>query len=371
MVFVPGAAAALEELRRGPFDMVVSDMRMPGMDGATLLAKVKEGWPSTTRVVLSGHSEREAVMRVLPIAQQFLGKPCDGGSLRSVIERNCKIQEILTNQELRAFIGKLDKIPSSPGIYLEMSSAIADPMFSAADLAKIVERDPAMATKVLQLVNSAYFGLARKVSSVTTAVPYLGFELLRNLALTIEIFSSLDTCTVQGFSPAAFQHESFLTARVAKLISPDSSLEPDSFTAGLLHDVGQVVLAMGKPREFQAALKASAGAGPALHVVEKELLGFTHAEVGAYLLGSWGLPLAIVESTAFHHSPLASSEQPLFGPLTAVHVADALVHGVLQGDREEAKRLQLPYLEMLGVADRLPAWRTLVAREHAAAQASA
>jgi DNA-binding NtrC family response regulator len=127
MVFALGGEAALRELQQQPFDVVVSDMRMPGMDGATLLTRVKELYPSSARIILSGHAERDSIVRALPVAHQFLNKPCDAALLRMVVERACELQRLLQNEKIRCLIGKLDKLPSVPHTYWELTRVAALP----------------------------------------------------------------------------------------------------------------------------------------------------------------------------------------------------------------------------------------------------
>ncbi|HTQ06246.1 MAG TPA: HDOD domain-containing protein, partial [Polyangiaceae bacterium] len=183
MVFVVGGLAALAELEKGPFDVVVTDMRMPGMDGAALLTRVRDVYPGSARIVLSGQADRDAIVRALPVTHQFLNKPCDAATLRGVVERTCSLQTLLQNEATRSVIGKLNHLPSPPATYLRLTEAMANPNVSSKAIGAIVEEDPAMSVKVLQLVNSAYFGLAHRVASVTQAVSYLGLGVLKALAL--------------------------------------------------------------------------------------------------------------------------------------------------------------------------------------------
>jgi len=201
MVFAQGGQQALAELAKRPFQVVVSDMRMPGMDGAELLGRVKEEFPRTTRIVLSGHAEREAVLRAMPVAHQFLSKPCDAAVLRIAIERTCGLQGLLANEALQATIGALTTLPSVPQAYAELVQAAADPAMGARDLAELVQRDPAMGAKVLQLANSAFFGRAPRVTSLQEALSFLGVELVKGVALTANIFATLEGRS-SGSSPS-------------------------------------------------------------------------------------------------------------------------------------------------------------------------
>ena len=370
MVFALGGEAALAELERGRFDVVVSDMRMPGIDGTTLLQKVKDQYPATARIILSGHAEREAVVNALPVAHQFLSKPCDAEVLRTVVERACGLQALLQDDNVKSVIGKIDRLPSAPRTYWALTHAAARPDVGLADLAKIVEEDPAMAAKVLQLVNSSYFGLAQRQTSVQQAVAYLGVELLKALTLTAHVFVSAATAAIPGFALDALQAHSMLAARIAKRLLADKKRAAEAFTAALVHDIGKLVLAMGVPDRFGEAVRSARETARPDHVVEKELLGVTHAEVGAYLLGLWGLPLTIVEAVAYHHQP------ELVAPtdtVVAVHVANALSHLALDAapDPSIGGRLNVGFVESTTLGSELPRWRALAEEEiHAVSRGS-
>ncbi len=363
--FVLGGEAALEALAANPFDVIVTDMRMPGMDGAALLAQVKERYPGVERIILSGHAESEMVVRAVPFAHQYLSKPCDADTLRVVIERACELQQLLADPAIKRMAGSIDKLPTLPQTYWDLTAAIADPDSDAASIAKIVEQDPAMSAKVLQLSNSAYFGATQCLTSVRQAITYLGINLLQVLAVTAHIFSAAESANpIRGFSLEALQSHSFLVGRIAARLLSDKKRAQEAFTAGVVHDVGKLVLAIGAPVEFAAVVQAVEESGSPFHVVEKARLGTTHAEVGAYLLGIWGLPRTIVEAVAFHHTP-GAVVPPAMDVLVAVHIAAALVHEDPDHPEPVAKsgRLDVAFLERLGVMDKLPEWRGIVEEE--------
>lgn len=365
MAFVSSGEAALEELGRNPFDVVVSDMRMPRMDGATLLRKVKENHPSAARIVLSGHAERDAVLKALPVAHQYLSKPCDPELIRVVIERACALQSLLNSDTIRALIGGMEKLPSVPQTYWELTRALTDPDIGVPEIARIVETDPAMSAKVLQVVNSAYFGLAQQMSSVTRAVSYLGTDLLKGLSLNAQAFASMGNSTpVEGFSIESLQQTSLLSARIGGAMFDDTKRREDAFTACLVHDIGQIILALSVPERWAAAVHRAAAEKRHVHEVEREMLGVTHGEVGAYLLGAWGLPFPIVEAVAYHHVP-GSVSSGTFDILAAVHVADALALECHSGNGRETGRslLDMEFLGRIGAIERLPQWRAIAERE--------
>lgn len=358
MVFALGGVAALEELEKRPFDVVVSDMRMPGMDGVAFLQTVKERHPAVARIVLSGHAEQDMVLRALPVAHQYLAKPAQADSLRAVIQRACELRDVLVDPKIRELVGKLDSLPSLPASYWELTRALANPDVSLAEVTKIVEKDPGLSAKVLQIVNSAFFGLPQKTASIGRAVSYLGLQTIKAIAVSVQVFAAAGQSTeVQGFSIEAFQDNALLVAEVSKQIVRDGTRSEDAFTAGLLRDTGKLILAFSSPQKFSEAIAEAAAKERALWVVEKEIFGVSHADVGAFLLGTWGLPLPMVTAVAFHHAPEAalSGDGDL---IIAVHVADALVESVLSPHRSVAtSALDVSTLEKLGVGAELQAWQ--------------
>lgn len=364
MAFAQSGQAALETLAGGDFDVVVSDMRMPGMDGAELLEKISEQYPQIVRIVLSGQSSKEAAMRAVGTAHQFLAKPCDSDTLKRTIDRAFNLRGVLANESLVRVLAQAKSLPSMPGLYLEMTEELQHPDASIQRIGKIISKDPAMAAKILQLVNSAFFGLSRKVTGAEEAAALLGTETLASLVLSIGVFSEFDEVKVNGFDLKSIWNHSTRSAAIAKAITAaeknEKNLVDEAMMAGLLHDTGKLILAQNLPEEYGNIIARAQTPGMSMHDAEEQVLGASHAEIGAYLFGLWGLPDSIVETVAFHHQPAkcASNE---FDTLTAVHVASALEHHCAKGDEAGGtiEGLDLEYLATLGLADRVPEWRDI------------
>ena len=353
-----GGEAAIRELRTNPCDVVISNMRMRGMDGGLLFERIKEERPDAVRIMLCNPNDQNAVFVALPVSHQVLADPCDGQTLFNAVERACRLRGLLTDSLLKQ-VGNIEKLPSIPAVYHQLMTAMANPDVSTKQVAQIVERDTAMAAKLLQLVNSACFGLSRSITSLDQAVVYLGLELIRNLALTVHVFSALEhTAMRSGLSLESQQEHSLMVARVAKRLVLKPSAARDAFTAALLHDIGKLVLAVCIPAKFKMVVQTCSVTGRPGYEVEAEILGVTHAEVGAHLLSLWGLPYPIVEAVAYHHNPAAAIERTFDTP-SAVSVAEALVNEA-QGFKPswDVKA----HLSSLKVLDRLPRW-TAIARE--------
>jgi HD-like signal output (HDOD) protein len=304
MQFVLGGAAALQACEATSFDVVVSDMRMPGMDGATLLGHIRDRYPSSARIILSGYSESSLATRAVPVAHRFLAKPCSASELQSTIDCVCALQDLLYAPEIRKIVGTIGELPSLSATYLSLTKAVREPNIPVEKVADIIEQDVAMSAKVLQLVNSAFFGLAQKVNSLQGAVGYLGMETIKNLALASEAFRVFvpHPGVPQSFCKSIQEH-AHRAAAIAGTLPMEPKAREVAVVAALLHDVGQLILASKMPDEFCAASSMATEQGCRLFEAEETLMGTSHAEIGAYLLGLWGLPNLAVEAIAHHHRP--------------------------------------------------------------------
>jgi HD-like signal output (HDOD) protein len=364
MSFATSGTQALAILAAGPCDVIVTDMRMPGMDGATLLEQVQERYPSVVRIVLSGHVEMEAALRAAPVAHQFLSKPCDPEKLRETIERVCDCRANLSDEGIRRVIGAVGKLPSMPATCISLLAALQDPDTDLARVTRLIEDDVGIAAKVLQLVSSAFFGRRDEVRSVRDAVNYLGLETLKQLVLSVQILRTFQPPRLGGFVLTEFEAHSRLAARIAARLPIPKCRASAAVVAALLHDTGKLVLAARLPERFELALRSADEQAVPLYTVEDDLLGTGHAEVGAYLLDLWGLPEDIVGAVLKHHRPVVSQPPEHELTLSAVtHLADALANemrGSAPGDGIPSSPLvDADYVAALGMAEQLPAWRVL------------
>jgi len=310
-----------------PPDLIMADLDMPGLDGVALLSQVRDRHPATIRLVLSGASDPEVKLRTLPLAHQFLAKPCEADDLLRVLDAGA---DLLREHSpgLTDVILAMDTLPSAPPVYAALSRALAQKGTSIRDLERIVLQDPAISSRVLQIVNSAFFGLARSVESLPQAISLLGINALRSLVLTVEAFKVFDSArNCVGFSPDIQRGHALLTARVATRIAPSRDREA-AFTAGLLHDVGKLVLATELPGEFGRVLQEVKAEGGTARAVERRRLGLSHGEVGERLLRLWGLPDTITRIVGRHDEPGALTDEWDAG--SAVRTANVLAHAAVR-----------------------------------------
>ncbi len=326
-VFASSGAAGLEQMRREPADIVVSDMRMPGMDGLEFLGNVQRELPRCARFVLSGQCENEAALRVVRITHQFFFKPCKVDVLRAAFERVETLRSYLDDPRVIEVVSSIDQLPSPAATFNAVSRLANDPTADLGALVAVIEQDAAVCAKVLQVVNSAYFGLPRQVVAVRDAVMYLGIELIKGLLLTtsgIAAAQALEAHPDPRFSLQDLQRRSLLTALLARQIVSPRELADLAYTTGLLHDLGKIVLFLTSREDFLRAIDLAGSSGMSSEQAEKQLLGASHAQAGAYLLGLWGLPFALVEATAHCHHPreVAPDQRAL---VESVYVASSLI----------------------------------------------
>jgi HD-like signal output (HDOD) protein/CheY-like chemotaxis protein len=360
MQFVGGGAAALEALGREPFDAIITDMRMPGMDGAQLLELVKERHCDVVRIVLSGQSQKDSVLRSIGPAHQVMSKPCDLKELRTRLSQAFAMRDLLRNPALAAVVSKLRSIPSLPTLYNELTMALSDENTSLVEIEEIISRDVGMAAKILQLANSAFIGARSHVSSLSHALSLIGAEIIRSMMLSIHVFSQFDGhSSAAAYLPALWDHSlatASLAQRIAITETGSKSMAEESFTTGLLHDVGKIILLAELPQEYKGVVEQMDGVSRSIRDLEMERVGCTHEQIGAYLMSVWGLPESIVRAVEHHDQP-SEVEETQFTPLTAVHCADALASAADGAALNHDLALDAAYVERLGLAEKDAAWR--------------
>jgi putative nucleotidyltransferase with HDIG domain len=317
--FAVGGEAALARLHDEPFDVVVTDMRMPRVDGAAILQALHDERPATVRIVLSGQAEMATAMRTVPLAHQFVAKPCSARELRHTIELATGLQESLRRTGLLPIVGEVQTLPSPPGIVLELNRLLAVPDVNVQMVIDIVSQDPAICAKLLQMVNSAFFGLGQRVTDIAMAVRYLGLSTVQSLAVAVHAFEALQSdSNLLGVVDGVREH-SLVVAELAHELVDDRRRAPDGYVAGLLHDIGQLLFASRATERWREVCAGHQPGANEITDLETEVFGANHAEVGAYFLSLWGLPHPLVEAVAGHHHA-----RDLKGPMNpgdAVYVA--------------------------------------------------
>lgn len=357
--FAESGRKALELMDANSVDAVVSDMRMPGMDGAEFLTEVKERFPEAIRIMLTGQADEESVYQTVNVVHQFLSKPCDPDALKDIIIRSCALRDLLTSHHLSKIVSGIDHLPSLPSVFAELQHVLRKEDASAEDVAKVIEQDIGMTAKLLQLVNSSFFGLYQKVESPARAVKLLGFDTIKILVLGVQIFSEMkmDSSIV---SVDFLKEHSMMVAQCSKKIALEATDDVDvinnCFLAGMLHDIGRLLLISQLADTYMPLLESVKENSSELIVEEANVFNATHGGIGAYLVGLWGFCGDILEAIAYHHN-LSAYPRDTFSAALAVHVADVFYY---QSFPENAignpPELDLEYLEKTGFSDSLDAW---------------
>lgn len=361
MQFAEGGEAALQLVKEQNFDVIVTDMRMAGINGAQLLNHVLRHNPQTVRIILSGYADLSEVVSCVGLTHQFLTKPCSLDDLKSCLKKVTGIKQKLGHDKLRELTGGMTNLPGIPELYLEIAEALQSPMTSSDRIAEIASKDPALSAKLLQLSNSAFFGFSRKVYSVDEAVQMLGIGVIHSLAMAVPLFTSFDRTKCPGFHIDQVWEHSAVVAAIARRIYndhlDDSHRAEQAFAAGIMHDIGKLILAEKLPEQYQAILAEAKATHTELHKVERKHLNATHAEVGAYLLALWGLPVPLIEAIACHHAPrrCCSTTLCLAG---VIHIADALQHTQELHPELVPAPVDMEYLKQTGLDIHYNDWRT-------------
>lgn len=369
LFFAQGGEEALALMSQAPMDVVVSDMRMPGMDGAHLLARVQELHPATVRIILSGHSEAAVALKAVKPAHQFLSKPCTPAEIKRVINRSLSLRDILSDEGVKRILTRIDSMPAVPALFLKLVEELRKDEPSVNTLGELIAQDVGMCAGVLKVVNSSFFGLRTHVASPHQAINLLGTETVKALVLSVNLFTRYSFGPEMDFDFEALWRHSARAGGLARAIGRMETSETHTVDwcamAGLLHDVGKLVLAAQFAPEYVKVLAAVRRENSPLHLLERAMLGVTHAEIGAYLLGLWGLDEPVVEAVYHHHAPERSTE-PGFTVLAAVHAANSLDHALTVIEPGRAPRhMNLEWLAGRGLSGRVPLWREACARKAA------
>ncbi|MCA9517690.1 MAG: HDOD domain-containing protein [Myxococcales bacterium] len=339
LAFAGGGQEALDLLGHEPVDVIVSDIRMPGVDGIALLQRVRETHPDIARIVLTGYAEPAQERAAFAVCHRFLPKPCDPDVLVATIDQACQVRALLTDGTIRGLVGSLERLPSLPSVFMRVRAQLDDDRSDAASVAGVIEEDTVLAATVLRAANSALFAPANPIQRVRDAVSYLGRRMIGHIVLGATSVDQFAKLGVPSYFLRGFQAHSAATADLAGRLVPKGARD-DAFAAGLLHDIGQLVLMVTLGDRYEEIVDAAHEKRKPLVEVELEALGATHDQVGAYLLGLWGLPWSIIAAVAGHHGGGALSAAPVDAAtaraariaelVTATKAGKAVHHGAFE-----------------------------------------
>ncbi|MCI4624923.1 MAG: HDOD domain-containing protein [Candidatus Magnetoovum sp. WYHC-5] len=222
----------------------------------------------------------------------------------------------MTEDKKKEIIKLVEKMPAFPKSVQRVLEMTSDINCSPRELVAVIEHDPVLVMKILKTVNSAYFGLASKITSINHAVVYLGLNAVKNIALTTVTIGMLPRSNSAGFDTNGFLLHCILAATISKLVAKKQRVPHeeifDYFLTGLLHDIGKVVFLRFMPEKFKKALELAKDGKQPLHKIERKIIGIDHAQMGYFISARWNLPKTLGEAIRHHHDIIKTdSKKPL------------------------------------------------------------
>lgn len=360
--FAHTGAEASARMETSSFAAVVSDVQLLDTKGLALLDEAMVRQPKAFRLVLSDMADTQSTVACVGRTHHHLVKPCDVSMLLSALGQANALEVWLPSDRVQELIGRMRWVPSPPDLYFKVAAEMQSANASVETVGQLIAQDPAITAKILQLANSAVFGLRLQVLEPIEAVAYLGLETTKALVLLAHTFASFEKEKQDGFSVESLWHHSVLAGRFARRIAQAENSGPEraeqAAAGGLLHDLGILLLAANMPQQLAHLRTVAREESILLWQAELKTLGATHADLGACLLGIWNLPKPIIEAVALHHNPLQLPARG-FGPLTAVHVANVFAHQAAPDPAASiTTEVDPDYLLALGIDHRLEEWRS-------------
>ena len=363
---VPSLALAQSRIAERPADVVIIVGDDEPASGLELLATTRNRHPDALCLsIVTDTNARLSQSIDSPAHSRLVGSPT-GEDLAQELDRRARLQAGVSDPSLVRFMAGIDGIPSFPQIYDEMVAELQKPNSDLQRIARILMKDPGLTARVLQIVNSPFYGMRRRIHDTVQAIGLLGMQNLLSMVLAAEVFNAFDAGAA-GLSLNRLWGHSTATAACARRIAQQAGCSPDAtmmaFVAGVLHDSGRLVLGSHVPHAHRSFVQAMGHEDQSFVAAERDHMGVTHAEVGAYLLNEWNLPTAIVEAVAFHHEPSLAREAG-FTPLTAVHLAEVFQQEYGADGVERGIELDVDYLTAVGVMEYVEEWRELCRPDH-------
>ena len=298
---------ALSLLEQAPCDLIITDMQMPGMDGVELLSQVLSRFPSTVRFALSGYADRAILLKSVGLSHQFLAKPWPAESLKRAISHTLQFKKYLPGTHEQAMVSATETLPVLPDTFRAFQKALRVSRADVEGVATVVASDVCLAAKVLHLASWASLDFRESARNIRQAVGVLGTELLHSVLFSAHAFRAMDADTASLFPVSNWNQHATAVAALSVQIAREGGASAEGVqeagTAGLLHDIGRRILMGGYPATYAGICAASCADETSITQTESEVLGVTHAELGAALMVLWGVPSHVADAVAFHHEP--------------------------------------------------------------------
>jgi len=347
---------ALETVRSQNPDIVIGAFKAEGLDGSALLKEIASENQQIERFILADENDKPLLDSEIGNTFHYLPKPCSQSILHRELQRVVALNNWLGHEKVKEIVASVNDFPTLPPVYMKVVNAVNSPNASSESISEAIMGDIAVTAKLLQTVNSSFFGLEEKVSDISHAISILGIESVKNIVLAIQVFGRIEDTDQQALIDQLWHHSMSVAVaakRIAKYETRNEKKAEEAYTAGLFHDIGKLVLIKSLPNQYKEARELAAELGISHWEAEERIIGCNHADIGAYLLGRWGLPMNVLETTALHHNP-AKSFTADFTTLSAVHAANAIVWSRHAGTEPHPDATpSKEYLEHIG---RVGAW---------------
>ncbi|MCP4548141.1 MAG: response regulator [bacterium] len=354
--FAESGRKALVAMDIKNFDAIVVDTDMPNMDGPKLLKKVQRRFPGTVRIILSTGMGAEMGLKSLGFAHQALPKSTSPANICMAISRTFRMRDLFLDKSFHRQISRIRSLPTPPPTYRELVKEFQAQEPSIKKIAGIISHDTGLTAKMLQILNSAFFGLPTRITSPLHAVTLLGLDMIQTLALASGVFRQFEVQRMGYITPEWISDHGIAVGKLAKQIAEELELSPEicenSLLAGMLHDVGKLMELAFFRDQFKGAFDTARRDDQLLVDAEREQMGVGHSEMGAHLMGLWGMPNSVVEAIAFHHCPLQAGDLGL-SELVTVHIADALIWETYDDLKPQGGGLDKMLIKSLNLEDKI------------------
>ena len=322
--FFSFALDALLFIEENDVDVVVSDMKMPQMNGAEFLEKVSEKYPHIVRVILSGQADEEDICRSIFHSHQYLSKPCDHEKLTSIVKKAFVLSNSFEEHYLKVILG-INKFPSQPAVYFDLLEAVNKDKFSLNEIVNITQRDMALSVQILKLVNSSYFGFSKSISQIPAAIAYLGLDIIKSLVLETDMFEPVKNENLKAFELiwAKSKKKAELAKKIAICAELENDLIEECYTAGLIHVCGEIIVSINFSGKYEEDMQKRNSQNQQMEKLPEQRWNTSQEKVGASLLSIWGLPESTVDAIGFYKDPKNHCHK-VFSALSVLHIADAI-----------------------------------------------
>ena len=362
MDFAPNGRTALDMMAKDTYDVIISDMQMPGMNGAELLGKVKECYPQVIRIVLSGQSDISALPQMLRVAHQFLSKPVESKRLIFKVSRARALKDMLRDDALSKLILRMEALPSHPSLYIELRDELSILEPSTQKVGDIVSRDMGLTLKVLQIINSGFFPTHRPVLDPRLMVDALGINTIMDIADLTTVLPerdrALSTLPPLGDLWEHSRRAGKIARAIARAESINQEITDEAYLAAFMHDIGKIILTAHLPDKYAIMLSLVEARGMPQSAAEKQVFDSVHSDVGAFLLALWGMPASIFIPVACHDDPNRCQDSQQMVRTAIVHTANIFEHAATTGEWQDVEdHLNMEFLDKLDLKERLPIWQ--------------